>query len=197
MRTRALGWDWTIVAVCAPDPARERYFRDYCASLGAIARPLKFHDYPTGKLFSENRETDVLGALTQATTGCGYDWIFTHSRGPHGEYGGHTNHDEVRLATTSLVREGVLGKGEKQLAYFSYQPIYGLAGRATVAAHNVQATQYDLQLTYAELAYKCHWCAAAPDAQSNLKNLGYPCPNPECVEGDDIQLPEPPFVRRG
>jgi hypothetical protein len=130
--------------------------------------------------------------LANAVGGAKSDWVFTHSRDQFGEYGGHANHSEIVQVVTAVVRRGTLTTDMSRVAFFCYHPIYGCDGRATVA--RLDAT-HDLQLTYEELLFKCQWAMRAPDAGTSLKNLGYPCPNPESFEGDGLQLPRP-FIPR-
>ena len=113
-----------------------------------------------------------------------YDWIFTHSCHPDGEYGKHANHIEVLNVVDATVASGELTAGRNRVAYFRYEAIYGPGGRATVAA--TDASCY-VQLTYAELAFKCHWCMCTPDS---LAGLAFPCPNTEAFDGCGLFLPE-------
>ncbi len=142
--SRQLDWQWTVIAVCVPDPARQENFRDCCAAFGVAHRHLAFADYQAGQAFTRNKRADVQAALANQITGQSFDWVFTHARGPHGEYGRHANHVECRELTTELVGNGLAGRGKPTLGYFSYVAAYGLAGLATVASPN--ASHY-LQLT--------------------------------------------------
>jgi hypothetical protein len=45
-------------------------------------------------------------------------------------------------------------------------------------------------LRYSELLLKADWCNKVPDPY-DLEGLGFPCPNPEAFEGDDLKLPKP------
>jgi LmbE family N-acetylglucosaminyl deacetylase len=153
---------------------------------------MQFHDYQVGDPFSRNNRGEMRSRLLDAIDGQIFDLVFTHSRDEHGEYWGrHANHVEVRELATELVGNNKLGPGIQGLAYFSYDVIYG-SGTATCARHDAN---FYLQLTYPELLWKCQLCSLAPDANSSLRNLGFPCPNPEGFEGDQFDLPEP-FVRR-
>ena len=153
---------------------------------------MQFNDYQDGEPFSCNNRDEMRSRLLNAIDGQTFDLVFTHSRGKHGEYWArHANHVEVREVATELARSKTLGPGIQRLAYFSYDVIYG-GGTATCARCDAN---FYLQLTYPELLWKCQLCSLAPDANSSLRNLGFPCPNPEGFEGDQLELPEP-FVRR-
>lgn len=109
-----------------------------------------------------------------------------------GEYGGHANHTEVRQVVLELVRQRELRCDSIHIAQFAYEAIYG-GGLPTCARLDCG---FYLRLTYEELAEKCRLSSLAPDVETSLRNLEYPCPNPEGFEGEGLQLPEP-FVQRG
>jgi hypothetical protein len=187
------GWQWTVVAMCVPNPVRRDYFHHCCSVLGAIPVAMDFQDYMGGDLFSLNNRDQMRSRLADAVKGQTFELVFTHSRSQHGEYGArHANHIEVRELTSELVNNQILGAGSSSLAYVAYDVIYG-SGTATCA--RTDAT-YFLPLTYPELLWKCQLCRLAPDVESNLRNLVYPCPNPEGFEGDGLSLPAP-LIRRG
>jgi LmbE family N-acetylglucosaminyl deacetylase len=188
---RELGWKWTVVALCVPDKERQGYFKNYCGAVGVSSVAARLADYQEGPAFSRNTQEAYNQEIMNATQGKSFDWVFTHSRGQHGEYGFHANHAEVQEATKALAADGRFGAGLERLIYFSYSPIYRFGGLATVAK---QQSAFYLQLTYEELAGKCDWCKRVPDARPNLENLAFPCPNPEAFAGDRVQLP-PPFIR--
>lgn len=191
-RLAATGWHWTVIAMCVPERDRRDYFLHSCSVFAAIPVAMQFHDYQGGNPFSRNNRDEMRSCLCDAVDGQPFDLVFTHSRSEYGEYWArHANHVEVREVAAELVSSGTLGRGIQHLAYFSYDVIYG-AG--TAACARCDANFY-LQLTYPELLWKCQLCSLAPDAKSNLRNLGFPCPNPEGFEGDLLDLPEP-FVRR-
>lgn len=191
-RLVAAGWQFTVVGMCVPDPARRSYFERTCLSLGVTGLAFEFQDYMEGPAFSRNDRHQMRAALSQAIQGQSFDLVFTHSRSEHGEYWArHANHVEVRELTTESVRSGEIGCGARKLAYFSYDVIYG-GGTATCARLD---SPYVLPLNYPELLKKCELCSQAPDARSSLANLGFPCPNPEGFEGDQLELPAP-FIRR-
>jgi LmbE family N-acetylglucosaminyl deacetylase len=191
-RTRQLGWDWTLIAMCVPT-AHEPYFRNCSAALGFPGLPMVFEDYMGAPQSQPNSKTQMERDLLNAVQGKAFDWVFTHSRYAHGEYGGaHANHVEVGEVVRSLVASGRLGKGLGSIAYFSYDIIYGGGGKATVAKKDPpNEGLFFVQLTYPELLLKCQWCQKAPDLSTSLKNLGFPCPNPEAFEGDGLALPSP------
>lgn len=189
-RMRLSGWNWTVIALCVPDRDRQQFYCDYCKAVGVSdARYSYFKDYQGGAPFSQNSRDSMLATVEQTITGKSFDWVFTHSRDPQGEYGYHANHAEVEAVVTSLVHGGKVGRGRSSFAYFSYSPIYGISGRATTA--RLDASFY-LPLRYDELLFKAGWCSKVPDP-GNLENISFPCPNPEAFEGDGLQLP-PPFV---
>lgn len=191
LRTRVMGWHWTVVAMCVPNEERRQYFERCCESLMVRGVALRFQDYQPGESFSKNNQGQMSAALADAAGDEKYQWVFTHNRNPGGEYGRHANHAEVVTLVTDLAKAGKICDGVENVAYACYQQIYRLAGVATAA--NLNAGHY-LQLSYSELLQKCDWCLRAPDAATNLKAIYYPCPNPEAFEGD-ARLPRP-FVAR-
>lgn len=189
-RLAASGWHWTIIAMCIPELDKLEYFIHCCSVFGVIPIAMKFGDYQSGEPFSQNSREEMRSRLIDAIDDQKFDLVFTHSRGEHGEYWArHANHVEVRELVSELVSSNTLGLGTQYLAYFSYDVIYG-GGTATCARHDAN---YYLPLTYPELLWKCELCSIAPDANSSLKNLGFPCPNPEGFEGDQLDL-SAPFV---
>ena len=191
-RLAASGWHWTLIAMCVPDPAKLDFFHKCCSVFGATPIAMPFQDYMGGEPFSQNNRDEMRSDLLNAVDGQTFDFVFTHSRGENGEYWArHANHVEVRELTTELTQQGKLGRGCQRLAYFSYDVIYG-SGTATCARLDAD---YFLALTYPELLTKCQLCKCAPDANSSLRNLSFPCPNPEGFEGNQLDLPDP-FIRR-
>jgi hypothetical protein len=192
-RLAGAGWQWTLIAMCVPDPNRRAYFDHCCSIFGAVPVAMGFQDYMEGAPFGRNNRDQMRNCLTEAVHGQSFDLVFTHCRGQHGEYGGrHANHVEVLRLTDESVNDGQLGRGRASLAYFAYDIIYG-GGTATGAKTDAE---YVLPLTYPELLWKCQLCSLAPDADTNLRGLAFPCPNPEGFEGDGLILPGP-FVCRG
>src|ERR1035441_8770094 len=124
LRTIALGWQWTVIALCVPDRQRQGYFKDYCASVGATPVVSGFGDYQDGVAFSRNGRGAMEMSIMLACPNTRFDWAFTHSRNEHCEYGLHANHREVREAARGLVAASKLCPGLDHLAYFSYSPIY-------------------------------------------------------------------------
>lgn len=183
------GWTWTIIGMCIPENDKLDYFTRCCNALGATQITIDFGDYQEGHQFRSNSQEEMRRRLIDEVTDKKFDIIFTHSRDQNGEYGYHANHDEVQTTVTSLAREGFPGR-VKRIVYFSYSPIY--CGLATTAR---QDAIYYHQLNYEELCFKVEWCLQTPDVGSSLRNIGFPCPNPEAFEGDDIQFTNP-FIRR-
>lgn len=173
-RTLTAGWKWTIVAMCAPATDRAEYFVRCCKSQGVEPITFDFKDYMEGQLNSLDKMRSTLSSAVQGRT---FNVVFTHSRRPDGEYGVHANHFEVRDVVDALVKDGAIAQGPDSVAYFSYQAIYRRS--ATVARRDANLF---VQLNYPELMEKCKWSMEAPDADSNLKNLGYPCPSPEAFD---------------
>jgi hypothetical protein len=170
LRTRRLfRWDWTVVALCVPNSERQVYFDSYCASIGVVGRRFNFADYQGPAPFSSNTRSGIANEIQGILNGVHFDYVFTHSKDNGGEYGGHANHDEVRLATESVV-------SPTELIYFCYSPEFGLNGRGTTARRDAN---YHVQLDYDELIQKAGWCRMAPDSMSSLRDIGWPCPNPE------------------
>jgi len=174
VRTLSLGWRWTVVAMCTPAPDRQQYFDNYCESLGVKAVRFDMADYQSGDLFSENDRDTMESRIQNLLAEDQADLIFTHSKDAGGEYGGHTNHDEVRDSTLSVVNG-------HPVVHFAYNPEFGYNGCGTTARIDAD---FHLQLTYDELIEKAKWCRNVPDADSSLKALGYPCPNPEGFRSD-------------
>jgi LmbE family N-acetylglucosaminyl deacetylase len=185
-RTKTIrGWHWKVIAMCL-DPACKDYFCGSCADLGAKGCFMPFKNYQTDPIFSKNSREEMEAKLRGEAEGTKFDWVFTHSRHPCGEYGGHSNHSEVQQVVTSLVERGQLGQGMNHLAYFSYQAIAGHTA-PTASFCESHRTHY-LQLTYTELEWKLKWCKNTPDS---LSGIGDPCPNPEAFEGDQLALDRP------
>jgi LmbE family N-acetylglucosaminyl deacetylase len=198
-RTLSLGWDWSIVTTCAEEEHRRKYFTEWCESVDARPVALLFKDHPDGGPFSQNGRRVLCDAIRNAVRSAAPDWVFTHSLDADGEYGRHPNHTEAAEAVASLADEGTLGVS--QVAHFAYRRIYGLSDVATAA--RLEASHY-LQLDYEELRWKAEWCETAngvefrdPALGANtwLKKLAWPCPNPEAFVGNGLRLPSP-FVRR-
>ncbi len=188
-RMKRKGWQWTVVSMCTPDARRRKLFEDCCAEQGVRAVAFQFADYQGGGVFSKNNADSMRETLLQAIGGQMFDWVFTHSRHPSGEYGGHDNHREVQSVVARLVHDGILGKGPGSLAYFSYRDIGGHVS-STASFENPNVTHY-LQLTYDEVIWKCKWCKATAPIDGSLKEIGDPCPNPEAFEGDGLRLGRP------
>jgi len=185
-RMKSFGWHWTLIAMCAPDPDRRAYFTRCSDALGVESQSMGFHDYMDGPAFKRNSREKMRDDLVGAIRGKAFDFVFTHSRDPDGEYGFHANHCEVETVVTSLVKSGELGRGPASIAYFSYAAMFTRSA-TTARSH----ASYYLQMTYLELQQKCAWCMQAPDVDENLRSLGFPCPNPEAFVGDGLQLPDP------
>jgi hypothetical protein len=187
-RTKRWGWNWTVLALGVRDPAKAAYFDDCCKEQGVTFRRLALvGDDQGAPLFRDCPQERLETAICETLEGVSFDWVFTHSREPGGEYGGHSAHMEVQRSVTSLVQRNRLGKGVKRLAYFSY----GYVGGATAAMARIDkdsaAKTHYCQLTYQELCWKAGWCLRIPDS---LEGIGCPCPNPEAFEGDGLELPK-------
>lgn len=112
---------WTVISLCRwarREPNRD-YFEDTCKLLG-VTTPI------VGNFVDDqvNRRNDVESMkqfITKAVQDNIFDYVFTHSRAPGGEYGGHANHDETREAVVSLVQEGKLTGSIKNIVYFAYK----------------------------------------------------------------------------
>ena len=189
-------WDWHLISMCnAQNEDRKGYFRSTSSKLGATCDTFDFCDYQTEEIVDKgNSITDMKHNLLNLLVNKRYDYVFTHSRDPNGEYGFHANHREVCQSVQALVSMGHLTEKPSNIAYFCYYPIYGLTGIPTVA--KVDAKFY-VQLSYSNLAFKLDLiCSHKEDIVDNLEqNLGSPCPNPEAFEGDSLDLPAP-FIRR-
>ena len=163
------GWEWTIIVFCLPDPDKKRYFEDYCTTFNISEISFRYEDYQGGNKFCTNKKDEMVTNLREILKNNSYDFIFTHSFDQGGEYGGHVNHEEVREVVEEVFPLG-------NIVNFSYNPEFGYNGRATVARIDAN---FHVQLNYDELIDKATWCSKAPDAESSLKAIGYPCPNPE------------------
>jgi LmbE family N-acetylglucosaminyl deacetylase len=195
-RTRALGWDWTVVCMCAAEPARRTYFLESCAALDVRGVALEFIDHPDQGPFSHNNRDAMAAALRDAVGTGSSDWLFTHNGDGEGEYGPHPNHAEIASVVSDLVEKRLVRP--RGVAQFAYRRLYRAPSLSSVA--RVEATRY-LQLDYDGLAWKTDWCARARDVEvhdptlggvSWLEKLGWPCPNPEAFVGGGLALP-PPF----
>lgn len=184
LRMRSLGWNWTLLAMCVPDKEKQRYFSEFCAAFGVTCSFLKFEDYQGGHPFCRNSREQMKTELMSICSGTMFDFVFTHSRHEHREYGHHANHAEVEQVVTELVHDESIGRGTNHLAYFCYR-WNGVGGTPTTASQ--EATHY-LQPNYEELIRKAEWCKRVPDIGS-LRNLAFPCPSPEAFEGDNLTLP--------
>ena len=203
-KTRALGWDWTILCTCAAEEGRRAYFLESCDALGAHGLALEFVDHPDGGPFSRNGRhalSDAVREAIHAASGSGrrIDWVFTHNSDAEGEYGPHPNHTEAALVVSDLVAKRILHPS--CVVHFAYRRLYGAPEAATAA--RIDASHV-LQLDYDELAWKAAWCARARDVElrdptlgrvSWLEKLAWPCPNPEGFSGQALVLP-PPFAGR-
>jgi len=189
-------WNWHAIAMCNQgNSERKHYFEKTCGKLGVTAVPLDFLDYPDSSMVPRrNSIAEMKEALIGVVGTRAFDYVFTHSRDPNGEYSHHPNHSEVCEVVRSLVSDRQLVENGSKVAYFCYYPIYGLSGLATVAT--MEADCY-FQLTYRDLAVKVELIRShTPAIVNNLeRDLGAPCPNPEAFEGDGLTLPNP-FVRR-
>ena len=184
-------WDWHVVSICNQgNVQRKHYFRTTCAKLGARADALDFLDYKNSHTVpTQNSLTDIKEKLLEIVGDIRYDYVFTHSRNPDGEYSYHANHHEVCTVVEQLASEGRLVE-RCGLAHFCYSPIYRLPGLDSVAR---QDALYYFQLNYGELAFKAELIGShIPAIVNDLEqDLGAPCPNPEAFEGDGLSLPTP------
>lgn len=191
-----MDWNWHIISMCNQgNDVRKRYFEVACKRLNARANAFDFLDYQdSNQACRRNSIADMKKNLLQVVETAKYDYVFTHSRDPNGEYGYHANHYEVCKTVRSLVSEDQLVESGSKLAYFCYSPIYGLSGLGTVARRDAH---YYLQLNYGDLAFKVELIQShVLDIVNNLEcALGAPCPNPEAFEGDKLNLPFP-FIGR-
>ena len=189
-------WDWHIISICNQGSSeRKRNFEDTCCKLAARADAFDFLDYQDGnQVDTTNSITDMTQTLMHAVESTQYDYVFTHSLDPNGEYGRHANHHEVCSTVRSLASENRLVPSISRLAHFCYFPIYRLSGLGTAAK---QDADYYFQLSYSDLVFKAQLIRSfALDIVNNLEHdLGAPCPNPEAFTGDQLILPAP-FIGR-
>ncbi len=185
LRTLALGWEWTLVAMCVDRPRYQTYFDDYAQHLGVRHARHAFQNYQLGDCFSVNAADDMAVALRDSLGAERPDWVVSHSAKRRGEYGRHANHHEVLMTLWGLVPR-------EQVIQFAYGQHYPADGMCTVADLD---TSHFLPLTYAEQLDKLNWCMKAPDAGTSLVALGCPCPNPEGFQSS-LDLPRPWVQRR-
>ena len=114
-------WEWTVISLCkwAGRELNRGYFADTCELLQVTTRIASpFIDN------QDNRWNDVKKMkqfITKALQDKTFDYVFTHSRAPGGEYGRHANHEETREAVVSLVQEGKLTGSVQNIVYFAYK----------------------------------------------------------------------------
>lgn len=200
-RTLSLGWEWTAIAFCAGESNRREYFEDWCRSLDIRAVALSFQDHPDGPAFSRNDPKALREAVLRELRTSSFEWAFTHSLDPEGEYGFHPNHAEAALTVVSLCDDGCLHV--QQMARFAYRRIGGEEALPSVAS---PAASCFLQLDYEELRWKADWCRKAQAIELRdpalggrtwLEALSWPCPNPEAFTGEGLRLPRPFAARPG
>ena len=188
-------WNWHAISMCNQgNDERKRDFEETCNKLSVRADTLDFLDYQDSKAApGRNSIAQMKESLLGVVGTMVYDYVFTHSRDPNGEYSYHANHHEVCEVVRSLVSESQLVENRSRIAHFCYCPIYE-SGCATVAG---QDADYYFQLTYSDLAFKVELIRSYTAAiVNNLeRDLGAPCPNPEAFEGDGLGLPSP-FIGR-
>lgn len=199
-RLADLNWSWLLVAMCVPDKAQRQYFEQCARAYRQEFASMAFEDYQAGDVFSRNDEIKMKTELARVVSGWEFDLVFTHSRdagrgeggGARGEYGGHANHTEVRQVVAALVTDGVIRCQGRSVVQFAYSAM-NVPGTATSARRDASCF---VQLTYDELRQKCDLCARAPDLEDSLRNLAFPCPNPEAFETQNLALPDSVFIRR-
>lgn len=185
-------WNWHLVSMCNQGNIERRgYFEETSRRLNARSSALDFGDYQEiSKASSPNSVSRMKQDLLKIVEDQTYDFLFTHSRDPNGEYSPHHNHYEVCCVVRSLVSEGRLIDQANRLAYFCYSPIYPVKVLATVAR---QDAKYYYQLSYEDLSIKVELIRShlKPIIDNLEQCLGAPCPNPEAFEGDNLILPLP------
>jgi LmbE family N-acetylglucosaminyl deacetylase len=179
-RTLAMGWDWTLVAMCVDRPELQSYFDEYAHHLGVRHARHAFKNHQLGDCFSINSAQNMGAALRASLGDEPPDWVVTHSAKRRGEYGRHANHHEVLITLCGLVPR-------EQVIEFAYGQHYPADGMCTVA--DLDASHF-LPLNYADIQDKLTWCQRAPDAHTSLIALGCPCPNPEGFQST-LTLPRP------
>lgn len=179
-------WEWHIFSMCnGNDDQKIQSFNKSCVMLGIDkSRALGFRDYQNDGVFSQNNKEEMKLRLTKLMDEA-YDFVFSHGLKEWNEYGHHDNHEEVGIIASEIAE-----KKSWRLIQFCYIPIYG-GGTATVA--DKKRANYYFQLNYEELKSKLALIDCFPNEIGSLKNLSYPCPNPEAFEGNS--LPAPPFIK--
>ena len=194
-RSRRLGWSWTVVALCVGEVERRGVFDGWCRALDVRGIALTFRDHPDGRAFSRNDPKSLRGAILGEIGEASFDWVFTHSPDPEGEYGFHPNHAEAAETVAALCEEGLFDA--RRVVRFAYRRIRGRADLPTVVAPDAS---WFVLLDYEELSRKAEWCRRAHAVElhdpalggrSWLERLAWPCPNPEAFEGEGLRLPAP------
>ncbi|MDH5690071.1 MAG: PIG-L family deacetylase [Candidatus Bathyarchaeota archaeon] len=179
-------WEWHVFSMCnGNDDLRIQPFNKSCEMLGVTKfQAFNFEDYQTGEVFSKNNKEKMKLKLTKVMDKA-YDYVFSHSLQEWNEYSHHANHKEVGIISSEITKQK-----HWQLIQFCYYPIYG-SDTATVAFK--KRAKYFYQLNYEDLKFKLKLIDCFLNEMGNLKNMSYPCPNPEAFEGNN--LPVPPFIR--
>lgn len=184
-RLAARGCEWTLVAMCQNNEEWRHKFFDLCCTrwrVRGINLDFLTNQADHGATFplGGNDLDQMVNALTGAVNCVDYDYVFTHSRQPNGEYGNHTNHGEAREVVDVLVRRGCFRAAP---IHFAYGACWG-PGTPTCAPFpgtDPQRGKFYVSLQYRELLRKCRLCCKIPD---DLGGLSYPCPHPEAFETD-------------
>jgi hypothetical protein len=194
-------WKWKIVALCLSGKQNtdwERYLSCYTDfGLRCDVETIQFHHRIKGQSDTEKEKTRtmMIEDLAASCKGEKFDYIFTHSNSPNGEYkastnGIHEDHKGVREIVVKFMKE-IDPDFSKKLAYFSYRDIDYADGSCSVVA-DWERAKYYFVLDYEAQIVKNNMCSLAPDKE-NIKILGFPCPNPEAFEGDELILPKSIF----
>jgi LmbE family N-acetylglucosaminyl deacetylase len=175
-------WQWTVLSMCrwVGREVDRAYFENSCRTLGVIGIAFAFSDCQARRL---NIPQEMKRCIADASKAEMCDYVFTHSRAPGGEYGGHCNHGEVREAVVALVQEGRLVRSVQNIVYFAYK-----------SSQPDSAAPFRVELTDDEVRVKKSMLASAVIA-CDMAALGHPCPNPETFDTDLSTMPEP-FVSR-
>jgi len=198
-------WEWHGFAMCCSRRGVElkTTFVETCSENGVIPKCFDFEDH--GGEAEESTVQNMASDLDAELSGQVFDYVFTHSRSPHGEYGPHPNHIEVREAVQRLVGQGKLTIEKTKLAYFSYGHTYRGCGTCARLKAEDATTPVYMPLTYDALKQKVEWVHAflrlgtignpqLSVIRADLENIGWPCPTPEAFEGNSLRLPMP-FVQ--
>jgi LmbE family N-acetylglucosaminyl deacetylase len=154
-------WQWTVISLCrwiGRQEPNHGYFKRTCELLGVTTRIAG--DFVDDQSSRHNDVQSMKNFITKEVQNTIFDYVFTHSRAPGGEYGGHANHDDTREAVVSLVQEGRLAANTLNIVYFAYKN-----------CHPDPAAPFRIELTEREVQFKKQ-ALASPVIRKDMEALG-------------------------